>query len=164
MEVYSGTLPKLHAQSECRCPPSHPRVHPLVERYRTTLHKYYHTMSFYSCQPLLFSLYLLFQLILPARTEHLNRIKVIIVFEIERLMSTPQRLRQQQRTSDLDRSLWKCQKHWQTFKIYPKIQDVNIQLVTRFAKSSAVAWKETTDVLFDVSQNTIRLMMIDVNV
>lgn len=33
MEVYSGVLPKLHAQSECRCPPSHPRVHPLVERY-----------------------------------------------------------------------------------------------------------------------------------
>ncbi|XP_041646715.1 usherin [Cheilinus undulatus] len=33
VEVYSGVLPKLHAQSECRCPPSHPRVHPLVERY-----------------------------------------------------------------------------------------------------------------------------------
>ncbi|XP_074481361.1 usherin [Sebastes fasciatus] len=33
VEVYSGALPELHAQSECRCPPSHPRVHPLVERY-----------------------------------------------------------------------------------------------------------------------------------
>ncbi|XP_060897032.1 usherin [Labrus mixtus] len=33
VEVYSGILPELHAQSECRCPPSHPRVHPLVERY-----------------------------------------------------------------------------------------------------------------------------------
>ncbi|KAM3876945.1 usherin [Diretmus argenteus] len=33
MEVYSGVLPHLHVQSECRCPPSHPRVHPLVERY-----------------------------------------------------------------------------------------------------------------------------------
>ncbi|KAK6307053.1 hypothetical protein J4Q44_G00222010 [Coregonus suidteri] len=33
VEVYSGFLPLLHAQSECRCPPSHPRVHPLVERY-----------------------------------------------------------------------------------------------------------------------------------
>ncbi|XP_059204973.1 usherin [Centropristis striata] len=33
VEVYSGFLPELHAQSECRCPPSHPRVHPLVERY-----------------------------------------------------------------------------------------------------------------------------------
>ncbi|XP_056269140.1 usherin isoform X3 [Pseudoliparis swirei] len=33
MEVYSGVLPDLHAQSECRCPPSHPKVHPLVERY-----------------------------------------------------------------------------------------------------------------------------------
>ncbi|XP_074522167.1 usherin [Halichoeres trimaculatus] len=33
VEVYSGVLPELHAQSECRCPPSHPRVHPLVERY-----------------------------------------------------------------------------------------------------------------------------------
>ncbi|XP_070842368.1 usherin [Chaetodon trifascialis] len=33
VEVYSGLLPDLHAQSECRCPPSHPRVHPLVERY-----------------------------------------------------------------------------------------------------------------------------------
>uniref|UniRef100_A0A3Q4AAY9 Uncharacterized protein n=1 Tax=Mola mola TaxID=94237 RepID=A0A3Q4AAY9_MOLML len=33
IEVYSGVLPSLHAQSECRCPPSHPRVHPLVERY-----------------------------------------------------------------------------------------------------------------------------------
>uniref|UniRef100_A0A8C7Q6N4 Usher syndrome 2A (autosomal recessive, mild) n=1 Tax=Oncorhynchus mykiss TaxID=8022 RepID=A0A8C7Q6N4_ONCMY len=33
VKVYSGFLPPLHAQSECRCPPSHPRVHPLVERY-----------------------------------------------------------------------------------------------------------------------------------
>ncbi|TNN67180.1 Usherin [Liparis tanakae] len=33
VEVYSGVLPDLHAQSECRCPPSHPKVHPLVERY-----------------------------------------------------------------------------------------------------------------------------------
>ncbi|KAK2854220.1 hypothetical protein Q5P01_006881 [Channa striata] len=33
VELYSGVLPALHAQSECRCPPSHPRVHPLVERY-----------------------------------------------------------------------------------------------------------------------------------
>ncbi|CAG11042.1 unnamed protein product, partial [Tetraodon nigroviridis] len=33
MEVYSGVLPKLHAQSECRCPQTHPRVHPLIERY-----------------------------------------------------------------------------------------------------------------------------------
>ncbi|XP_037397596.1 usherin [Pygocentrus nattereri] len=32
-KVYSGRLPHLHAQSSCRCPPSHPRVHPLVERY-----------------------------------------------------------------------------------------------------------------------------------
>ncbi|KAI4892678.1 hypothetical protein NFI96_003741 [Prochilodus magdalenae] len=32
-EVYSGQLPHLHAQPSCRCPPSHPRVHPLVERY-----------------------------------------------------------------------------------------------------------------------------------
>ncbi|KAG7481797.1 usherin [Solea senegalensis] len=33
VELYSGVLPELHAQPECRCPPSHPRVHPLVERY-----------------------------------------------------------------------------------------------------------------------------------
>ncbi|XP_010791101.1 usherin [Notothenia coriiceps] len=33
VEVYSGFLPELHAQAECRCPPSHSRVHPLVERY-----------------------------------------------------------------------------------------------------------------------------------
>ncbi|KAM9366692.1 usherin [Symphorus nematophorus] len=33
VELYSGILPELHAQTECRCPPSHPRVHPLVERY-----------------------------------------------------------------------------------------------------------------------------------
>ncbi|AWP01780.1 putative usherin-like [Scophthalmus maximus] len=33
VELYSGVLPELHVQSECRCPPSHPRVHPLVERY-----------------------------------------------------------------------------------------------------------------------------------
>ncbi|XP_076833979.1 usherin-like [Brachyhypopomus gauderio] len=32
-EVYSGTLPRLYAQVACRCPPSHPRVHPLLERY-----------------------------------------------------------------------------------------------------------------------------------
>uniref|UniRef100_A0A672FK37 Usher syndrome 2A (autosomal recessive, mild) n=1 Tax=Salarias fasciatus TaxID=181472 RepID=A0A672FK37_SALFA len=33
VELFSGTLPELHVQSDCRCPPSHPRVHPLVERY-----------------------------------------------------------------------------------------------------------------------------------
>ncbi|XP_047436500.1 usherin [Mugil cephalus] len=33
VELFSGVLPELHVQSECRCPPSHPRVHPLVERY-----------------------------------------------------------------------------------------------------------------------------------
>ncbi|MFT7813012.1 usherin [Arapaima gigas] len=33
VEVYSGHLPHLHTQTECRCPPSHPRVHSLVERY-----------------------------------------------------------------------------------------------------------------------------------
>uniref|UniRef100_A0AAV2LNE7 Usherin n=1 Tax=Knipowitschia caucasica TaxID=637954 RepID=A0AAV2LNE7_KNICA len=33
VELYSGILPNAHAQSECRCPPRHPRVHPLVERY-----------------------------------------------------------------------------------------------------------------------------------
>ncbi|XP_066526697.1 usherin [Hoplias malabaricus] len=32
-EVFSGHLPPLHAAPSCRCPPSHPRVHPLVERY-----------------------------------------------------------------------------------------------------------------------------------
>ncbi|KAM4744036.1 usherin isoform 3-T3 [Anableps anableps] len=33
VQLYSGIMPKLHVQSDCRCPPSHPRVHPLVERY-----------------------------------------------------------------------------------------------------------------------------------
>ncbi|XP_053172998.1 usherin [Scomber japonicus] len=33
VEVYSDVLPQLHSESECRCPPSHPRVHPLIERY-----------------------------------------------------------------------------------------------------------------------------------
>nr|XP_061796460.1 usherin-like [Nerophis lumbriciformis] len=33
VEIYLGVLPQLHTQSECRCPPTHPRVHPLVERY-----------------------------------------------------------------------------------------------------------------------------------
>uniref|UniRef100_A0A673BUR5 Laminin N-terminal domain-containing protein n=1 Tax=Sphaeramia orbicularis TaxID=375764 RepID=A0A673BUR5_9TELE len=33
VEVYSGILPQIHSQSECRCPSSHPRVHPLIERY-----------------------------------------------------------------------------------------------------------------------------------
>ncbi|XP_077569166.1 usherin [Stigmatopora nigra] len=33
VEIYLGLLPQLHSQSECRCPPTHPRVHPLVERY-----------------------------------------------------------------------------------------------------------------------------------
>ncbi|XP_028580478.2 usherin [Podarcis muralis] len=32
-EVWSGKFPQLHSQSECRCPGSHPRVHPLVQRY-----------------------------------------------------------------------------------------------------------------------------------
>ncbi|XP_060102758.1 usherin [Heteronotia binoei] len=33
IEVGSGKFPELHTQSECRCPGSHPRVHPLVQRY-----------------------------------------------------------------------------------------------------------------------------------
>ncbi|KAM6459617.1 usherin [Liasis olivaceus] len=32
-EIWSGKFPQLHIQSECRCPGSHPRVHPLVQRY-----------------------------------------------------------------------------------------------------------------------------------
>ncbi|XP_078675414.1 usherin-like isoform X2 [Branchiostoma floridae x Branchiostoma belcheri] len=32
-EVYSGTFPELHADSSCRCPPTHPRINPLLERY-----------------------------------------------------------------------------------------------------------------------------------
>ncbi|XP_039192169.1 usherin isoform X7 [Crotalus tigris] len=32
-EVWSGKFPQLRIQSECRCPGSHPRVHPLVQRY-----------------------------------------------------------------------------------------------------------------------------------
>ncbi|KAM9466939.1 usherin [Clarias gariepinus] len=32
-EVYSGAMPVLHTQTSCRCPPTHPRVHPIVERY-----------------------------------------------------------------------------------------------------------------------------------
>lgn len=32
-EVYSAKVPPLHAQASCRCPSSHPRVHPVVERY-----------------------------------------------------------------------------------------------------------------------------------
>uniref|UniRef100_A0A673TE79 Usherin n=1 Tax=Suricata suricatta TaxID=37032 RepID=A0A673TE79_SURSU len=33
LEVYSGNLLRLHTQSHCRCPGSHPRVHPSVQRY-----------------------------------------------------------------------------------------------------------------------------------
>ncbi|XP_063040160.1 usherin [Engraulis encrasicolus] len=33
IEVFTGRLPHLHTQPDCRCPPSHPRVHPLVARY-----------------------------------------------------------------------------------------------------------------------------------
>nr|XP_011759520.1 usherin isoform X1 [Macaca nemestrina] len=33
LEVFSGDLLRLHAQSHCRCPGSHPRVHPLAQRY-----------------------------------------------------------------------------------------------------------------------------------
>ncbi|XP_055581897.1 usherin [Falco cherrug] len=33
LEVFSGNFPHLHTQSECRCPGSHPRVHPLIQRY-----------------------------------------------------------------------------------------------------------------------------------
>uniref|UniRef100_A0A4W3GBB6 Laminin N-terminal domain-containing protein n=1 Tax=Callorhinchus milii TaxID=7868 RepID=A0A4W3GBB6_CALMI len=32
-EVFSGKLPHLHTQTQCRCTGSHPRVHPLVQRY-----------------------------------------------------------------------------------------------------------------------------------
>lgn len=31
--MYTGQFPHLHTQSTCRCPASHPKVHPLVERY-----------------------------------------------------------------------------------------------------------------------------------
>ncbi|KAM6217822.1 usherin isoform 2-T2 [Rhynchocyon petersi] len=33
LEVFTGNLRRLHIQSQCRCPGSHPRVHPLVHRY-----------------------------------------------------------------------------------------------------------------------------------
>ncbi|XP_002760562.4 usherin [Callithrix jacchus] len=33
LEVFSGDLLRLHVQSHCRCPGSHPRVHPLAQRY-----------------------------------------------------------------------------------------------------------------------------------
>ncbi|XP_004439711.1 PREDICTED: usherin [Ceratotherium simum simum] len=33
LEVFSGDLLRLHVQSHCRCPSSHPRVHPLGQRY-----------------------------------------------------------------------------------------------------------------------------------
>uniref|UniRef100_A0A8D0R6P0 Usherin n=1 Tax=Sus scrofa TaxID=9823 RepID=A0A8D0R6P0_PIG len=33
LEVFSGDLLRLHIQSHCRCPGSHPRVHPLEQRY-----------------------------------------------------------------------------------------------------------------------------------
>ncbi|XP_062863133.1 usherin [Trichomycterus rosablanca] len=32
-EVHTGHLPSLHTQTACRCPSTHPRVHPLLERY-----------------------------------------------------------------------------------------------------------------------------------
>nr|XP_004672060.2 usherin [Jaculus jaculus] len=33
LELFSGELLHLHTQPHCRCPGSHPRVHPLVQRY-----------------------------------------------------------------------------------------------------------------------------------
>lgn len=33
LELFSGDLPHLHIQSHCRCPGSHPRVHPSVQQY-----------------------------------------------------------------------------------------------------------------------------------
>ncbi|XP_045715406.1 usherin [Phyllostomus hastatus] len=33
LAVFSGDLPRLHVQPHCRCPGSHPRVHPLRQRY-----------------------------------------------------------------------------------------------------------------------------------
>lgn len=33
LEVFSGDLPHLHTQPHCRCPGSHPRVHPLLQQY-----------------------------------------------------------------------------------------------------------------------------------
>ncbi|XP_067901794.1 usherin [Heterodontus francisci] len=33
LEVFSGKLPYINTQSNCRCPGTHPRVHPLVQRY-----------------------------------------------------------------------------------------------------------------------------------
>ncbi|MEE6473903.1 hypothetical protein FKM82_010212 [Ascaphus truei] len=33
VEVFSKEFPSLHVQSECRCPSSHPRIHPLVQRF-----------------------------------------------------------------------------------------------------------------------------------
>nr|XP_031294235.1 usherin [Camelus dromedarius]XP_031294237.1 usherin [Camelus dromedarius] len=33
LEVFSGQLLRLHIQSHCRCPGSHPRLHPLEQRY-----------------------------------------------------------------------------------------------------------------------------------
>ncbi|EGV92554.1 Usherin [Cricetulus griseus] len=33
LELFSGDLPPLHIQPHCRCPGSHPRVHPLAQQY-----------------------------------------------------------------------------------------------------------------------------------
>ncbi|XP_077013931.1 usherin [Tamandua tetradactyla] len=33
LEIFSGDLLRLHIQSHCRCPDSHPRVHPLIQKY-----------------------------------------------------------------------------------------------------------------------------------
>ncbi|GAB1285872.1 Usherin [Apodemus speciosus] len=33
LELFSGDLPHLHIQSHCRCPGSHPRVHPSAQQY-----------------------------------------------------------------------------------------------------------------------------------
>ncbi|XP_054432559.1 LOW QUALITY PROTEIN: usherin [Pteronotus mesoamericanus] len=33
LAVFSGDLPRLHVQPQCRCPGSHPRVHPVQQRY-----------------------------------------------------------------------------------------------------------------------------------
>ncbi|KAM5206303.1 usherin isoform 2-T2 [Hipposideros larvatus] len=33
LDVFSGALPPLHIQPRCRCPGSHPRIHPLAPRY-----------------------------------------------------------------------------------------------------------------------------------
>lgn len=167
MEVYSGALPKLHAQSECRCPASHPRVHPLVERYRTTLTEIllYRVLLQSPASTLQFIFTESANFPCPYRAPSLYKGNYCFWNQVADGVHTS-KIRQQQQTvilidgSEGVRTLTAIQ----NLSRNPGCEHSTHHPFHQIIQHGLSQKKEPTDVLFDMGQNTIKLMMIHVNV